>query len=250
MKKLLFSVVLGGIVFATSSSALTLNFANSSDEYLLDQSFEQDGFYLGDGRFVSGPIAETPSEYRISDVNWDSFLHIEDCCGPFSSSYVLAHEDGLPFDAHGFSAVGNVRTYENDKFEMRDLRAPNIGVTGYRDGEVVAEAFFQTVDYDTRSQFSFGSAFDVVDRLVFSGAAGRSPASIAALAQLQSDGFTSLNYFTDVHSSVFDLDLTIASDSEPVAPVPLPAGALLLLSALGFMFVGGKLNPSRFEERL
>jgi hypothetical protein len=147
--------------------------------------------------------------------------HIDDGGSSFASG--ISFVTGGLFEATSFDIHALTSSYCSD-WDTCGVPFDNVVVEGWRDGMKVAkEAFSMGADWSV-STYLFGSAFDLLDRLVIR--AGWVPMG-------GPDSFC-----MDSPCAHFDIDnVTLQAATNPsVSAVPLPPAIVLMLSAIGATF--------------
>lgn len=194
MKKALAGIFLAGIV-STGASATTITFDTMPHSV-----------------FAPTPQIHLESGYQITPTNsfatFGSFgsggLHLDVCCGPFSSGVQLSRVGGGLF---------SVNSLDLSLYQDTALLPPwvhFVSFTGFRNNVAVAAL---SGGSGLPGTLTFGSAFAALDRLVID--------TLAIPA--------SFDPFIDYHLDVDNIVVT------SVAAVPLPAAIWSLLAGLGLL---------------
>ncbi|MEM1388645.1 MAG: hypothetical protein AAGG54_13620 [Pseudomonadota bacterium] len=199
-------VMLGG-----AANAGTIEFA-SIPEFGFDTTYSEQGF-------VFTPL----DSLQTIGGNGEEKLHVEVFAGPFSSEYRMERIDGGHFSLTSvlLEPIGDAvpllpgRSFEDD-----------VEFVAFRDSVEIGRQNASSQDGLDKT-ILFNSAFQDVDEVVF----------FTFLAGNEDLFFTGADIHFELDNFVFELDET--------AVIPLPASALLLLSALG---AGAGLSRLRRRE--
>ncbi len=163
---------------------------------------------------VGQPLVYQESGYEVTPTTSASFgsfvgngVHMDVCCGPFSSGINLSNIAGSLFSLSSLDLL----FYSGASFIPQDEHF--ISFTGYRNNSVVASL---TGGSGLPGTLNFGAAFSAIDRLLIN---TNIPATLAT------------GFGPDLH---FDVDNIVVNT---IAPVPLPAGLWSLLGGLSAIFM-------------
>ena len=213
--------VVAALGAAPAAANTVLEFADLLDgyEYFFNPAYEEDGYRLSTS-YGTHKASDTLARFG------EEAVHLEVCCGPFASSMFIQKNDFGAFGASAFDVLGDpTQTYLyslTDRFGNSFTEAQalpiQIEASGYLGGSVVATQMFSAAV----TTFDLSAAFGNIDALQLS-------VSGAATSSLPQDAQWDL---TDV---MLDIDNIQVGAAAAVTSMPIPAGAVLLLSALGGM---------------
>lgn len=189
--------------------------------------------YFSNPAYAEGDyrLSRTYGTHQASDTLarlGEEAVHLEVCCGPFASSMFIQKDDFGAFGASAFDVLGNpTETFFyslTDRFGNFYTEAQSlplqIEASGYLAGSVVASQMFSA----SVTTFDLSDAFGNIDALQLA-VSGADTSSLPQDAQWD---------LTDIGLDIDNIRVGAASTTA-VTSMPIPAGAVLLLSALGGM---------------